>query len=251
MLSLPIASRAGGSLVPSVDVIPSDLLGDFAQIPAGSFMMGSPETEANRSSDETQHQVTLTQDFQMMKTEVTQKMWVSIMSSNPSYFKGDNLPVEKVSWNDVQAFIQKLNQKNDGYTYRLPTEAQWEYAARAGTSTTYSFGDNAAVLGDYGWFSGNSGNKTHEVGQKNPNAFGLYDMHGNVWEWVQDWYDISYYSSSNVTDPIGPTSGSDRVVRGGSWINRAKSLRSAIRYNYGPDDRYSNVGFRLVRTKSH
>ncbi|MBI3019452.1 MAG: formylglycine-generating enzyme family protein [Deltaproteobacteria bacterium] len=188
---------------------------DFVGIPAGTFMMGSPSNETNRGSNEAQHQVTLTQDFQMMKTEVTQKMWVSIMSSNPSYFKGDNLPVEQVSWNDVKVFIEKLNQKNDGYTYRLPTEEEWEYAARAGATAAYSFGDNAAVLGDYGWFSGNSGNKTHPVGQKNPNAFGLYDMHG------------------------------------GSWYGSAQSLRSAVRIGIGPGYRSFNVGFRLVRTKSH
>ena len=150
--------------------------------------------------------------------------------------------MENVSWEDVQEFIKKLNAKGEG-TYRLPTEAEWEYACRAGTTGAYS-GSN---LDEIGWYNSNSGNKTHPVGQKKANAWGLYDMHGNVWEWTEDWYGT--YSSGNVTDPTGASSGSVRVFRGGSWAGPAENLRSAFRLTYTPSYRYDNLGFRLLRTQ--
>ena len=217
----------------------------FVSIRAGTFTMGSPSTESGRWNNETQHQVTLTRDFEMMTTEVTQKQWVEVMGNNPSYFKGDDRPVESVSWNDVQDFITKLNQKNDGYTYRLPTEAEWEYSARAGSTTAYSYGDGEGSLGEYAWFYGNSGSETHAVATKKPNSWGLYDMHGNVWEWTSDWY--GSLSTSSVTDPTGASSGSYRVIRGGGWSSYAQYLRSAYRNYWEPGNRINNVGFRLVR----
>ena len=199
---------------------------EFIPIPPGSFMMGSPSNESGRYDNEKQHRVTLTKGFHMQTTEVTQRQWKAVMGNNPSNFKncGDNCPVEEVSWNDVQDFIRKLNQREGGSKYRLPTEAEWEYAARAGTTTRFSFGDDEGRLGEYAWYSGNSGRKTHSVGQKTPNAWDLYDMHGNVWEWCQDWY--GDYPSGSVTDSIGPSSGSRRVIRGGSWGNKPPGLRS-------------------------
>ncbi len=240
------------------------LSASFVRIPRGSFQMGSPGSEANRDSDETPHSVTLTRDFEMQSTDVTQLEWFLAMGYNPSYFKSEgyckdaylvingvglcpNHPVEQVSWNDAQAFIQKVNAAKDGYTYRLPTEAEFEYAARAGTATAYSFGDDVNQLGQYGWYGDNSSGQTQAVGTKLPNAYGLYDMHGNVWQWVQDFYDRSY-SKSSATDPTGPSSGSYRVIRGGGWFNDARSCRSASRYYYDASGRSSNLGFRLVRT---
>ena len=225
-------------------------------------MMGSPETEAGRDSDEAQHQVTLTKDFQIMKTEVTQKMWVSFMEKNPSYFKGDNLPVEKVSWNGVQVFIDRLNHKNDGYTYRLPTEEEWEYAARAGTQTAFNLGHNISpdqvnYDGNYPYRDGKEGiyrQSTVPVGSlPNANNWGLYDMHGNVWEWVLDTYSDDYSKALSQEDANRGNfgSGSNRVIRGGSWLLNAPLLRSALRsYNAPPDYRHNYVGFRLVRTKN-
>ena len=201
----------------------------FNYIEPGTFMMGSPSSESGRGSDETQHQVTLTKGFYMQTTEVTQGQWKAIMGSNPSRLSscGDDCPVETVGWNDIQTYITKLNQQT-GQTYRLPTEAEWEYAARAGTTTAYHFGDSSSQLGDYAWYYDNNSSSTHPVAKKKPNDWGLYDMHGNVWEWVNDWYDSSY-SSSPETDPQGPGSSSDRVVRGGSWYNYAQYARSACR----------------------
>ncbi|GHT81764.1 hypothetical protein AGMMS49960_05370 [Betaproteobacteria bacterium] len=170
------------------------------------------------------------------------------MGSNPSKFKGRSNPVEQVSWDDVQTFIQRLNAKEGTNKYRLPTEAEWEYAARAGTKSTYSFGDDAGQLGSYAWYNGNSGSQTHPVGQEKPNPWGLYDMHGNVWEWVNDQYDGSYYGRSPSTDPAGPSSGQYRVLRGGSWHGSAGSLRSGIRRGSTPDPRSDNFGFRLARS---
>jgi len=152
-----------------------------------------------------------------------------------------------VSWNDAQEFIKRLNQKEGHNRYRLPTEAEWEYAARAGTTTAYSFGEEAKQLGRYAWYGEDFGSgSTHPVGQKEPNPWGLYDVHGNVWEWVQDWYDARYYASSPSVDPTGPQSGSSRVVRGGSWHQTATSWRSAFRREYDPDYRGISIGLRLV-----
>ena len=219
----------------------------FALIPAGSFLMGADRNFEEAWDRETpQHRVTISRPFYLGKTEVTQAQWTAVMGNNPSKFKGRTNPVEQVSWDDVQVFIQRLNQKEGHERYRLPTEAEWEYAARAGSASAYSFGDNAARLGQYAWYDGNSGETTHPVGQKPPNAWGLHDMHGNVWEWVQDRYDGDYYSGSPSTDPRGPSSGSHRVLRGGSWSSLAASCRSAYRYVDSPDYRSGNLGCRLA-----
>lgn len=219
----------------------------FKRIPAGTFTMGSPSSEADRGSDEVQHQVTISQAFYMQTTEITQGQWRAVMGSNPSYFSscGDDCPVEQVSWNDLQNFILYLNEMGQG-TYRLPTEAEWEYAARAGTTTAYSFGSNPNNLGSYGWYLSNASSTTHPVAQKLPNPWGLYDMYGNVWEWVQDWY--GSFTSSAVTDPQGASSGSDRVVRGGSWYRDPVSLRSANRDYGDPGNRGLGIGARVLRT---
>jgi formylglycine-generating enzyme required for sulfatase activity len=214
----------------------------------GTFMMGSPSSEANRYSNERQHKVTLTKGFYMGVTEVTQGQWKAVMGNNPSRFKGDNRPVEQVSWNDCKEFIRKLNRHEGGNKYRLPTEAEWEYACRAGTTTRFCFGDSDSRLDDYAWYSGNSSSKTHSVAQMRPNAWGLYDMHGNVWEWCQDWYDKNY-PSGHVTDPEGPSSGSARVGRGGGWGFDARGCRSAFRCYGTPGSRLSFLGFRLARAQ--
>ena len=212
----------------------------FMKIPGGSFQMGSN----NGDSDEKPvHRVTVS-SFYMLSTEVTQRMWKEVMGNNPSNWKGDNLPVEKVSWNDCQKFVSKLNSMYPGHNYRLPTESEWEYACRAGTSTKYYSGNSSSDLGRVGWYDDNSGSKTHSVGQKGSNSWGLYDMHGNVWEWCQDWK--GDYPSGSVTDPKGPSSGSYRVLRGGSWYVLARYCRSAYRNWVNPDVRGGNVGFRLV-----
>ncbi|MBF0614208.1 MAG: SUMF1/EgtB/PvdO family nonheme iron enzyme [Magnetococcales bacterium] len=225
----------------------------FKLIPAGTFMMGASDSDAisadTRQNNATpQHQVTITRAFYMQTTEITQGQWRAVMGNNPSGFsRGDNHPVETVYWNDLQSFITTLNTRNDGI-YRLPTEAEWEYAARAGTTTAWSFGDSESSLGSYAWYYGNSSGSsygTHPVAQKLPNPWGLYDMHGNVWEWVQDWY--GYFTSSAETDPQGPSFGRLRVVRGGSWIsNHPTYLRSAIRQGNYPDAYSFYVGARLV-----
>ena len=219
-------------------------------IPAGEFMMGSPATESDRRDNETQHRVSITKPFYMGVTEVTQEQYQKVMVTNPSQFKGPQNPVEKVSWADAVEFCRKLSalpaEKTAGHVYRLPTEAEWEYACCSGTATAYSFGDDASRLGDYGWFGSNSGSKTHPVGEKKPNAWGLYDMHGNVWEWCQDWH--GDYPSGSATDPTGATSGSLRVFRGGSWNDSARHCRSADRSGDTPEARGINLGFRVLRS---
>jgi len=223
---------------------------EFVYIEPGSFYMGSTVGDGD---EQPVHQVTLTQGFYMGKYEVTQKQWVEIMGSNPSsssYGLGDNYPVNQVSWNDIQTFVTKLNEKEGENKYRLPTEAEWEFCAQAGTAANgegprWHFGNDESQLVNYAWYSSNSGSRSHEVGTKLPNQYGLYDMHGNVWEWVQDWYGT--YSSSNQTDSTGPSSGSNRVGRGGSWDNSAGGTRSAFRNDYSPDSGLNNLGFRLVR----
>lgn len=221
-------------------------------IPAGTFTMGSPGGKAGRDSDEgPQHQVTLTKGFYCGKFEVTQGQWQAVMGNSPSYSasSGPDAPVENVSWDDCQTFLTKLCQKEGVArgTYRLLTEAQWEYACRAGSQGVYCFGDSASGLGEYAWYRNIMGS-THPVGQKRPNAFGLYDMHGNVWEWCQDWYDSGYYSGSPASDPLGPGSGDGRVNRGGSWYADAVGCRSAGRNRNSPGLRDDNLGLRLART---
>ena len=206
--------------------------------------MGSPTTENGRDDDENQHRVTLTKGFWMGETEVTQGLWQEVMGGNPSYFKsGDGYPVENVSWNDCQEFLKKLNSRyaQSGLRWALPTEAQWEYACRAGSTGVY--GGNGRI-DDMGWYDRNSGKKTHPVAQKTPNAWGIYDMHGNVWEWCADRY--GSYPSGSVTDPSGAASGSFLVFRGGSWLNSARGCRSAHRSGIDPGTRFSGLGLRVV-----
>ncbi len=220
---------------------------EFVLIPGGSFMMGSPLNESGRGSDEgPQHNVT-TQPIYMMTTEVTQAQWKVVMGNNPSRFKGDNRPVENVSWNDCQQFIAKLNQTDPGKGYRLPTEAEWEYACRAGTTTRFHSGYSEMDLAKAGWYGENSRNTTHPVGTKTPNSWGLYDMHGNVWEWCEDWYHRRYYRApSNGTAWISG-GGTYRVLRGGSWDFYEQSCRSANRDGNDLDIRRYIYGFRCVR----
>ncbi|SPD76063.1 conserved exported hypothetical protein [uncultured Desulfobacterium sp.] len=232
----------------------------FILIQAGKFMMGSKLTpeeikekyggDAKWYNDESpQHEVTITTSYYIQSTEVTQGQWKAVMGVNPSGLKncGVTCPIEKVSWFDVEEFINRLNQKEDTNTYRLPTEAEWEYACRAGSSTEFYFGDDKNKLEYYAWNNSNSDDWTHRVNLKRPNAWGLYDMHGNVWEWCQDWY--SEYPSGPVTDPAGPETGSQRVSRGGSWRSAAMFCRSPHRYGVDPNFRRPTRGFRLVKNR--
>jgi len=228
---------------------------EFVLIPSGTFMMGSPTSEFERSSDEIQHEVTLTKSFYLQTTEVTQGQWFAIMGSNPSYHNdcGDDCPVETVSWNDCQLFINELNQREGTTKYRLPTEAEWEFACRAGTTTPFNTGNclstnEANYWGDIPYTGCPSGAypfKTVPVKSFSPNAWGLYDMHGNVLEWCSDWY--GDYPSSAVADPEGPSSDTFRVLRGGCWYYKAGLCRSAHRTGGMPDDRGNVSGFRIVR----
>ncbi|MFN7869957.1 MAG: SUMF1/EgtB/PvdO family nonheme iron enzyme [Planctomyces sp.] len=221
-------------------------------IPAGTFTMGSPDSEKDRDNDETQHQVTLSKPFYMGRTEVTQGQWKKVMGTEPwkgeDYVQeGDDYPAVYISWDDAVAFCKKLSEK-EGKTYRLPTEAEWEYACRGGTKTAFSFGDDEADLGKYAWFDGNAWDinekYAHRVAQKLPNPFGLHDMHGNVWEWCSDWKGA--YPSTPLRDPQGPDSGSFRVLRGGSWSLEPYFVRCASRYSLSPEYRSDDIGFRLV-----
>lgn len=226
---------------------------EMVRVPAGKYLMGAPASEEDRSNDEgPQHEVRVS-SFYMGKYEVTQAQWQAVASlpkvrmdlkPNPAYFKGEDLPVEQVSWEDAVEFCARLS-KATGKTYRLPTEAEWEYAARAMTTGPYA-GDE---VDEMGWYDSNSANTTHPVGRKKANGFGLYDMHGNVWEMCMDWYSENYYTQSPGTDPAGPSSGSDRVGRGGGWGNDARGLRVANRSRSAPGSRSNrDLGFRLVRT---
>ena len=244
---------------------------EMVKIPAGTFMMGSPENELGRQDNEILHQVTLTKDYWLGKYPVTQAQWKAVMGNNPSYFKGDNRPVENVSWDDTKSFCDKLNKRYAGklprgYKFDLPTEAQWEYACRAGTKTALNNGKNVTSVSacsnmdEVGWYTENSetidGNasffsklfgdnrKTQPVGQKRPNNWGLYDMHGNVWEWCRDWW--GYYRDEAETDPAGPLSGSFRVFRGGSWNSYGVYCRSAYRINGSLGIRSNSLGFRVA-----
>ena len=229
----PTAGSAGQSMPELLSV--NSIGMRFVPIQAGTFTMGEGETA---------HQVTLTQAFHLGQHEVTQEQYEKVMGKNPSKFKGKQKnPVEMVSWNDAVEFCRKLSdlpaEKSAGHVYRLPTEAEWEYACRAGTTTKYSFGNSQSELGDYAWHRGNSGKTTHPVGGKKPNPWGLYDMQGNAWEWC------SRYSGGRLT---GPSSGSLRVIRGGSWDDCSDDCRSAIRYGNSPDYRRDHLGFRVLRS---
>jgi formylglycine-generating enzyme required for sulfatase activity len=221
---------------------------EFVLIQPGEFDMGSTANEIDRYDDEGPvHHVTISEAFYLGKYEVTQKQWYEVIGDNPSYFKGDDLPVEMVSWDDVQEFIKKLNEIENTDKYRLPTEAEWEYAARAGTTTRYSFGDDDSKLGEYAWYRENSEDKTHPVGKKGANPWGLYDMHGNVWEWVQDeWhdtYDGAPVDGSAWEDGVGAS----LVFRGGGWFDYAGGCQSASRAFFVQGVRARDLGFRLLQ----
>ena len=220
---------------------------EFVLVPAGSFLMGGNKLFETAEKDEMpQHRVTISKPFYLGIHEVTQAQWVAVMGENPSKFKGRQRPVEQVSWDEVQKFIGKLNAQEGHKRYRLPSEAEWEYAARAGTGGTYFFGDDEDELGLYAWYEDNAAGKTHHVAGKKPNPWGMYDMHGNVWEWVQDWYAQDYYQGSPANDPAGPSAGEYRVLRGGSWSNGAEFCRVADRGIISTDIRLDHLGFRLV-----
>ena len=224
---------------------------ELMPIPAGSFSMGSSVQEQDRADDEgPQTIVTITKPFWLSRTEVTQEQWKAVMGNNPSNFKGKDLPVEKISWEDAIAFCEKLNRDLEntlpaGYRYSLPTEAQWEYACRAESTTRFYFGDDPEYdqLDKYAWYAGNSSDKTHAVGTKLPNRWDLYDMHGNVWEWCMDWY--GEYKGGSTSDPRGADSGEYRVLRGGGWHFDGLDCRAADRnwsFSYGA---FSLAGFRV------
>ncbi len=229
---------------------------EFVRIEPGSFMMGSPYSDSYMDDDEIQRSVTLSHGYYIQTKEVTQGQWKAVMGSSPwagkDYVReGDNYPATYISWNDTQEFIKKLNKKEGTAKYRLPTQAQWEYACRAGSKTAYSFGESASLLGEYGWHIENTWNigekYAHKVGQKQPNIWGLYDMHGNVWEWCSNWHGDN--SPGSATDPEGPPHGLVRVYCGGSWNNNARFCRSSDLVRSKPGFRYFSLGFRLVRIK--
>ncbi len=225
----------------------------FVAIPAGEFMMGSPQFEPGREQGETEHLVTLTQSFELGIHEVTQAQYQQVVRSNPSRFRGANNPVDTVSWDDATGFCRILSalpaEAAAGRSYRLPTEAEWEYACRAGTTTAFSFGDDERQLDRYAWYDKNSGPSTHPVGQLQRNAWGLYDMHGNVWEWCYDWH--APHTAEPVRDPQGPQSGTGRVIRGGAFVFNASDLRVANRDAGVQETRDRNgSGFRVVMSRS-
>jgi sulfatase modifying factor 1 len=243
----------------------------FAPIPAGTFLMGSPQEEKQRSKDEEQHEVEITRPFYLGVFEVTQKQWRAVMGTNPSSLNRDRVgsdtddfPVETVSWDDAVAFCEALSslpeEKAAGRKYRLPTEAEWEYAARGGASEYQAFhygnsltSTQANFNGDYPYGGAAKGpylERTSKVGSYEPNAFGLYDMHGNVWEWCHDWYGNDYYKKSPRRDPAGPSEGTSRVVRGGSWDCFAQRCRSSWRNGIEPANRFEYLGFRVVLVSS-
>ncbi len=214
---------------------------EFLPVAGGCFQMGN---NSGDSDEKPEHQVCL-DGYYTGKYEVTQEQWQRIMGNRPSFFTscGDNCPVENVSWNDVQEFIRKLNQLN-GRTYRLLTEAEWEYACRSGgKAERFCGGDDIDAVA---WYDENSSSKSHPVGEKKPNGLGIFDMSGNVWEWANDLFDKDYYSKASIRNPEGPTSGSKRVIRGGSWYNDLRNVRASIRGSDEPDHRSINLGFRLA-----
>lgn len=252
--SIGVGSRAGEKKTLTVNGVDYT----FCWCPAGEFMMGSPKSEEGRFDDETQHRVKLTKGFWMLETEVTQKMWKSVMGTTIEEQRdkankdwnlagvGPQNPMYYVSWEECVEFCEKLS----GLTkskIKLPTEAEWEYACRAGTTGEYG---GTGSLDAMGWYEDNSGERTHEVKTKKANAWGLYDMHGNVWEWCSDWYDKTYYENSPGTDPVGPNSGSNRVGRGGGWGDFARYCRSALRSDSDPTGRRGILGFRLALVPS-
>lgn len=245
MATLPYGAQEIALTIPGGDQVQIKM----QLIPPGTFTMGSYWNEKDRFDDEgPQHLIAISKPFYMGIYEVTQAQWTAVMGTFPSEFGYiPTNPVEQVSWEDCQGFIAKLNTMGMG-RFRLPSEAEWEYACRAGSTSTFPWGDDPAYreLGEYAWYANNSDGTPHPVGQKKPNAWGLYDMHGNVWEWCNDWFG-SYVGISQV-DPEGPATGSGRVLRGGSWPNSPQYCRPALRGSAEPTFRNDNLGFRLVMT---
>jgi formylglycine-generating enzyme required for sulfatase activity len=213
----------------------------------GEFDMGSPVRENSFVDNERLHRVRITKPFYMGRHEVTQAVWTRVMGENPSKFKDMLAPVESVTYVDCQEFIARLNTLVPGGGFRLPTEAEWEYACRAETTTRFSFGDDDARLKEYAWYDGNSGGRTHPVGQRAPNPWGLYDMHGNMLEWCADWNGDDYYDNSPHDDPTGPTRGRARICRGGCWLSDSGGCTSSWRDRQDPGERDDFTGFRVVR----
>ena len=243
--ALRAAAPAERTLAPTATVaLGGGLKMEFVLIQPGSFIMGSDENTGD-GDESPQRKVAITRPFYLGKFEVTQAQWITVMGDNPSEFKGASRPVDTVSWNDCQRFLAKLGART-GRKFALPTEAQWEFGCRAGTTTTWSFGDSDGVAGDYAWLGGNSGGTTHPVGGKKPNAWGLHDMHGNVWEWCADFYAKHAYAGGDAADPFGPPPTEGHVLRGGAWGEHPNNARSAGRNTMGPDDRHNGTGLRCV-----
>ena len=253
--------RSKGSESKNITIPLSDNVNlDMVWIQPGTFIMGSPEDELGRLNRETQHEVTLTKGYWLGKYEITQAQYEAVMETNPSYCKGTDLPVEWINWNEAMEFCKKLTEQEktagrlpEGYEYTLPTEAQWEYACRAGTTTALNNGKNLSGINEspevdeVGWYKYNSDEKTHPVGQKKPNAWGLYDMHGNVFELCFDLYGYGdYYPITPVKDPIGALVSSNHVARGGSCTVNARHCRSAHRAVPDSNTRFTNLGFRVA-----
>ena len=240
------AAEGAGSAPPPP--VTNNLGMTFVYVPPGAFRMGSPVDERGRSEDETLHRVTFSKGFYLQNTEVTQGQWIRVMGGNPSTFDqcGENCPVENVSWDDVQEFIGKINKMEGAGRYRLPTEAEWEYACRAGSKLDYCFDPGKTDLQEYAWYDKNSGWHTNPVGQKTANAWGLRDMHGNVWEWCQGYY--ASYPEGPVVDPPAAETGTGRIRRGGGWGDGSRDLRCANRGRAMPQEESGEWGFRLVMT---
>ena len=239
---LALAVAAGAALLSGMHAWYSAQALETAKL---EYQAAQARFAAAGSDEKPAHPVTLTKPFYLGKFEVTQEQYQQVTGQNPSNFKGQDNPVEQVSWDDAQEFCKRLSAKMQR-TVRLPTEAEWEYSCRGGTRTTYYSGDTEKDLKRVAWYDANAKNTTHPVGEKEQNVFGLYDMHGNVWEWCQDGYGDDYYSKSSTEDPQGPAIGAVRVLRGGSWFIDPGGCRSAFRSGTDPDDRYDVIGFRVA-----
>jgi formylglycine-generating enzyme required for sulfatase activity len=228
-----------------INSLPNGVTMEFVRVPPGDFMMGcAPNDNQCFDNEKPAHRVRITRGFEIGKYEVTEAQWQAIMVTSPVVpVKGENNAVGFIGWAEAAEFISRLNARNDGYRYRLPTEAEWEYAARAGTTAPYA----GTSLDAIAWYGQNATGKPYVVGQKQPNAWGLYDMHGNVWEWVQDWYDAGYYAGAPAVDPKGPPAGTYRVLRGGSSFSTTRFTRNSVRYFVGPTFSTDFYGFRTVR----
>jgi formylglycine-generating enzyme required for sulfatase activity len=260
MVTFFFQANDSSSQQPNIQTLTNSIGIKLVLIPTGKFMMGSPVTEKERFNSETQHEVTISRSFYMGSTEVTQAQWQKVMGENLSTLKGNELPVESISWDEAVEFCKRISEmreeKKAGRKYRLPTEAEWEYACRAGTTTPFHFGSqlngrqaNCDGTKPYGTEAeGPYLEKTTAVGKYPANAWGLYDMHGNVLEWCADWY--GDYPTGSVTDPSGPATGSYRMLRGGSWYGNAVYCRSAVRRKYVPSNRFVHLGFRVALSSS-